>query len=83
MDSLDLVTTELTQSQLLSTSLDEFVASLLRMEDLDAFFCRHPTLPAILLATTETELISAYHSTDIEHSRKAVQKPYFGCTRHF
>lgn len=82
MDSLDLVTTELTQSQLLSTSPDEFVASLLRMEDLDAFLpSSHPA--GNTPATTETELISAYHSTDIEHSRKAVQKPYFGCTRHF
>ncbi|QUY48569.1 iron-containing redox enzyme family protein [Serratia plymuthica] len=77
MDSLDLVNTKLTQGQLLSTSLDECVAGLLRIEDLDAFFSRHPTLPAMLQATTEAELISAYHSTDIEHSRKAVQKTLF------
>lgn len=77
MDSLEVINTKLAQNPLLPAHLDEYVAELLRIEDLDTFFSHHPTLPAKLQAATEAELISAYHSIQSDHSRKAVQKTLF------
>lgn len=61
MDRLDLLNTKQAQGQLLSNR-DRYLASLLRTEDLDAFFSRHPTMPAMLHTEAEAESISPYLS---------------------
>ena len=77
MESSEVTETTLAQSPLLFTRLDEYVAELLRIEDLNTFFSHHPALPATLQAATEAELSSAYHSMPNDYSRKAVQKTLF------